>query len=606
MCGITGFFGPYNETHLAAMTRAVAHRGPDDVGTDLRAIAPGATVGLGHRRLSIIDLADGHQPMWTSDGRLGIVFNGEIYNYRSLRSELESEGARFRTNCDTEVILEGWRLRGKRILPAMSGMFALALWDEQAQSFTLARDHCGIKPLYYHEPQPGELLFASEIKPLLPFLDSVEPNLQTLYEFLLYSWTPGPETIFKGIRSLPPGTWAVWSRSSPVVKLQRYVHHPTEQRRLDRTTAAGEFREIFHRAIQRHLVADVPVGINLSGGLDSSAVLATMAQAADCKSIDAFTIGFGLSDDETPYARKVAKHTGANHHVRIVSPERVARDFSTLVCTIEEPIAHPMLQTTFETARLARERVKVVMIGEGADEMFLGYPQYRLLQRPFRYAPRSLLQRAFLDVSCLMPRHGPLAAMLEPDLLDGDVMHAAAHRFDACFRQADVVQGGRTFEFDYPLVANQLMRIDKLTMAFGLEARVPYLDRELVDWSMSLPLELNLDFRQTKAVLRAAMAADLPHEVVQRPKTGKGGTQALLPYLDDLLTTGPLSDLVSAETIRRRGWLNAKATISYLSGRNDFLVRSNPIERRRRMKFLYALAVLEQWAREFVDHRPET
>jgi asparagine synthase (glutamine-hydrolysing) len=605
MCGIAGFYGPYGEAELAAMTRMLAHRGPDGEGLEIRrGVSEPDRVGLGHRRLSIIDLSGGRQPMWSTDGSVGIVFNGEIYNYRDLRRELANEGAQFRTASDTEVIIEGWRLRGPRILPALAGMFAFGLWDNRTRRWIFARDRAGIKPLHYATPHPGALAFASEIKPLLPLLPRVAPNLGAIYDFLLYSWTPGPETVFTGVRHLPPGHWLSWAAGDGEPKPVSFATRRFTRSTLDTRAAAHELRDAFDRAVESHLVADVPVGIALSGGLDSSAVLASMARVHPPRSIDAFTVGFGLADDETPYARQMAEHVGVRHHVRTVPRDRVAQDFAGIVRTIEEPIAHPVLQTTFEMARFVREHVKVALIGEGSDELFLGYPQYRLLTPPFRYAPRHTIQRFYLAMSCLMPTPKEISGMLQPSVFDRERLDASAHRFDHYFLEGDVVNGSQAFEFDNPMVANQLMRIDKLTMAHSIEARVPFLDNDFVDFAFSLPVSFRLGGGVTKAVLREAMAERLPPAILRRPKTGKGGTQALLPYLNGLLVDGPLADLVSRKAIERRGWLDPDRVFSYLAAGRSTFVRHNPIESRRRAKFVYALAVLEQWAREYLDKGP--
>ncbi len=602
MCGIAGFYGPYDRNRLGVITRALAHRGPDDEGLDWQpASTAGMHLGLGHRRLSIIDLGGGHQPMWTADSSLAIVFNGEIYNYRELRTELSQEGAVFRTSSDTEVILEGWRLRGPRILSALSGMFAFAIWNKKDQEWVFARDRAGIKPLYYTLPRSDAVVFASEIKPLLPFLPNRKVNLRALYEFLLFSWTVGPETIFSGVNSLPPGTWARWSPTQPEMRPQRYVSAGTAKYRGTREDAAADLRIIFDRAVQSHLVADVPVGINLSGGLDSSAVLESMSRYCGPETIDAFTVGFGLADDETPFAQLIAQHVGVKHHVSSVPPSRFEEDFATIVRTIEEPIGHPVLQTTYEVARFSREKVKVVMIGEGSDELFLGYPEFSLLRPPFRFAPRDLFRKFFIDVTCLMPSAKDIAGMLRPEFLDRDLLYDVEHKFDRYFRMSDLAEGAQDFEIQNPLVSNQLMRIDKLTMAHGLEARVPFLDQELVEWSRSLPFGYKLNGKVTKAVLRDAMATRLPEAIRHRPKTGKGGTQGLLPYLDRLATTGPLGRLISYDAIDRRGWLKPERVMGYWAQGEAMQVRAHPIERRKRSKFRYSLCVLEQWAREFLD-----
>lgn len=584
------------------MTQTIAHRGPDGEGHDWRpGLRDGESVGIGHRRLAIIDLAGGLQPMWSEDEKVGITFNGEIYNYRELKAELIAEGGRFRTNSDTEVILEGWRLRGERIFEALSGMFAFGIWDGRTNEWILCRDRAGIKPLYYAEPMPGALTFASEVKPLLPLV-GVRPNRQAMYEYLLYSWTPGPQTLFDGISIMPPGSWLRWrpgaTMPTPALYTSQHDRSPVPSTFAD---ASAELRDIFDAAVKSHLVADVPVGINLSGGLDSSAVLASMIRDVNPGAIDAFTIGFGLSDDELPFARTVAEHAGVRHHTVLASPSRIEEDFSRIVRTLEEPIAHPVLQTTFEVARLARQHVKVTMIGEGADELFLGYPQFKLLTPPYSFVPGGLKQQIFMAVACLMPTASQLSNLLNPDLLDRDALAAASHRFDEYFRDPGGDHGAAAFEFDYPMVSNQLMRIDKLTMAHSLEARVPFLDNRLAAWSKRLPTAWKRSSSATKIILRDAMADRLPASIVHRPKTGRRGTQALLPFLNDLLMRGPLAGHVDAETMVRRGLLRPDKVEAYLASASHPTVKWHPIESRRRAKFRYALAVLEQWSREFLD-----
>jgi asparagine synthase (glutamine-hydrolysing) len=602
MCGIAGFYGNLDEQVLLRMTRALAHRGPDGEGHE---ILPGLRepdkVGLGHRRLSLIDLSGGAQPMWSTDRSLAIVFNGEIYNYRELRRELVGEGAKFATASDTEVILEGWRLRGPRILAALSGMFAFGLWEAHKHQWILARDRAGIKPLYFALPQSGSLLFASEIKPLLPLLPEVAINPVALCDYLLYGWVPGPHTMFKGVSHLRPGHYARWRPGDEGITSIAFVERCVRPSALGWEDATALLTQKLDRAVDSHLVADVPVGINLSGGLDSSSVLASMVRLREPSSIEAFTIGFGLADDETPFARTMAEHAGVRHHIRTVSPDRVAQDFAGIVRTIEEPLAHPVLQTTLEAASLAREAVKAVLIGEGADEILLGYPQYFLLDRHFRHLPRSVIQRLYLAVGCLMPPRGRIRRMLDPSLHLEDTLDAAADRFDHYFCRPDLLEGAQAFELENPLVANQLMRIDKLTMAKGLEARVPFLDNELMDFVAGLPVSFKRRNGVTKAVLRRAMRDRLPAAIVDRPKTGKGGTQALLPFMNRLVSHGPLADLISRDSLQRRGWLQADRVLGYLAAGKSTFVRHHPIESRRRAKFAYALAVLEQWAREYLD-----
>ena len=597
MCGIAGFYGPYGEAELRAMTNAIAHRGPDDEGAELvEGLRAPNRVGLGHRRLSIIDLSSGHQPMWSADRTVGIVYNGEIYNYRVLRRELAAAGGQFRTECDTEVIVEGWRLWGAAILPRLEGMFAFGLWDARVGRWVLVRDRWGIKPLYYASPATGTLAFASEIRALKRLMPRLTLNRAVLHDYLHYSWTPGPETMFSGVRHIPPGGVLTWG---PDGETLASFAPAARQQGASRASAAAELRERFDAAVTAHLVADVPVGVTLSGGLDSSAVLAGVVRSVPAQEVDAFTVGFGLADDETPFARRMAEAAGVRHHVRNVAKEKIAADFARIIDILEEPIAHPVLQTTYEAAGLAREHVKVTLIGEGSDELFLGYPQHTLLRAPFAWAPPPLLQRYYMAVACLTPTSGELAAMLRPEMRDDDLIRASAHRFDPLFR-ADAVAGAQAFEIEYPLVANQLARIDKLTMAHSLEARVPFLDNDFAAFARTLPVSMKLRGAVTKAVFRDAMRERLPPEILNRPKAGKGGTQALLPYLNRLLSDGPLASLISREAIGARGWFDPDRVGSYLGDRSLFVQR-HPIESRRRAKFAYMLAVLEQWARIHLD-----
>jgi asparagine synthase (glutamine-hydrolysing) len=602
MCGIAGLYGRFEEKQLQAMVSALAHRGPDGEGIEiLNGLREPERVGLGHRRLSLIDLTGGHQPMWSCDGSLAIVFNGEIYNYRELRQELVDEGAQFGTASDTEVILEGWRLRGARLLQALRGMFAFGMWDVRTREWILARDRAGIKPLYVAHPRAGELAFASEIKPLLPVLPDLRLHGRALADFLLYSWVSGPQTMFDGISHLPPGHVARWAPGDTGLKSVPFQERCPKVIHSGWKQAVSDLRDKLDSAVTSHMVADTPVGINLSGGLDSSAVLASMARLRAPNSIDSFTIGFGLKDDETPFARRMASYLGVRHHVCEVSPDRVSEDFACIIRTLEEPIAHPVLQTTLAAASLARERVKAVLIGEGSDEIFLGYPQYLFMDWPLRHLPHSVVQRLYLGVSCLMPTETQLRVMLDPALDRNNEIEASAHRFDHYFNGTDIVEGMQAFELEHPLVANQLMRIDKLTMAKGLEARVPFLDNDLVDFAFALPVRFKRWMGGTKVILRHAMAERLPAQILRRPKTGKRGTQALLPFLNRLVSQGPLAELISPVSLRRRGWLRAETVLRYLAEAKDGVVRNNPIELRRRMKFAYALAVLEQWAREYLD-----
>jgi asparagine synthase (glutamine-hydrolysing) len=598
MCGIAGFQGNYDEARLRAMTRLMHHRGPDDAGHLMLSSAE-AHVGLGHRRLSIIDLGAGRQPMTNEDGSLHVVFNGEIYNYQTLQARLVQAGHHFATNCDTEVLLHGYEEFGGALVEHLEGMFAFALWDVKDRSWFLARDRFGIKPLYYCEPRLGELAFASEIKPLLPFVGGPQLNLEGLYHFLLHGWVPTTETIFRGIHQLRPAHCMRWKAG------RRDRRRYWRLERTGETHSEAEWAEILRlrldETVRSHLIADVPVGITLSGGLDSSAVLAFMARTANPADIQAFTVGYGLPNDETPYARLAAHHMGVTNHERIVPIERIASVFARMLWHLEEPMAHPVMGTSWFLSEFVREHVKVALIGEGSDELFAGYPHFKLFAAPYSWAPRWLTMRVLPGAAFVMPSAAQAAELLHPDLLDRPLLESVAHAFDSYVEKESLGDGWLRCELEHELVYSQLARIDKLTMAHSVEARVPFLDRAFAETAFNIPFDMKVRGGSQKHILRQAVAPLLPHDIVYRPKTGPKGTQALLPYLMEHVLKGQIRELTSAEAIERRGWFRPDAVQNYLAQADSWWVRHHPIEGRRRLKFAFALATLEQWARMFID-----
>ena len=600
MCGIVGFVGPYDERVLECVTELMHHRGPDDTGYYFaRLEGTGVAVGMGHKRLSIIDLDTGHQPMWTADESLGIVFNGEIYNYRELREQLRSDGCEFQTRSDTEVILHGYAAWGADVCNRLEGMFAFALWDTRQRAWFLARDRFGIKPLYYCEPAPGSFAFASEMKPLLTLLAGAAVNQRALYHYLLYGWCATEETVFRGIRQLPPAHHLHWHDGR--VARQRYWRLENAS---DPTRSEADWCELLRArlsaAVRSHLVADVPVGITLSGGLDSSAVLRMMADATDPARIQAFTVGFGLPNDELPFARRAAESVGVAGHERIESLDQVAADFPRMLWHLEEPLPHPMVGTTYYLARFVREHLKVILVGEGSDELLAGYPHYRLFRFPYRLAPGPLFRRYFFAVAYVMPRARALAGMLHPQWLDRQLLEDVAHHYDSYLQADPSPSGALRFEIENELTANQLMRIDKLMMSHSVEARVPFLDRAFAEAAFRVPFDLKLRGGCEKYILRQSLAGRLPADILMRPKSGARGTQALLPALTTVLRDRMRTALTRA-SLERRGWFQAAGVERFLHQGDGFLVRHHPIERRVRAKFALLLTVLEEWARVFLD-----
>jgi asparagine synthase (glutamine-hydrolysing) len=600
MCGIVGFTGPYDERVLPRATELMHHRGPDDTGYYFARLAgTAAAVGMGHKRLSIIDLDGGHQPMWTADESLGIVFNGEIYNYRELRETLRSAGFVFQTRSDTEVILHGYDAWGADVCNRLEGMFAFAIWDARQRTWFLARDRFGIKPLYYCEPAPGALAFASEAKPLLTLLARTTVNQQAFYHYLLYGWCATEETVFRGIRQLPPAHYLHWHDGR--LDRRRYWRlEDTPDPVRSEEDWCKLLRERLSTAVRSHLIADVPVGITLSGGLDSSAVLRMMADATDPARIQAFTVGFGLPNDELPFARRAAESVGVAGHERIESLEQVAADFPRMLWHLEEPLPHPVLGTTYYLARFVREHVKVVLVGEGSDELLAGYPHYRLFRFPYRLAPGPLFRRYFFSVAYVMPRARVLATLLDPQWLDRPLLEEVAHHYDRYLQTDPPASGALRFEIEHELAANQLMRIDKLMMSHSVEARVPFLDRAFAEAAARVPFDLKLRRGCEKYILRRSLAGRLPADILMRPKSGRRGTQALLPALTTVLRDRMRTALTRA-SLERRGWFQAAAVERFLHQGDGFLVRHHPIERRVRAKFALLLTVLEEWARVFLD-----
>ncbi|HLI43604.1 MAG TPA: asparagine synthase (glutamine-hydrolyzing) [Acidimicrobiales bacterium] len=553
MCGITGVFeygcavGSVTEALLASMRDSLAHRGPDDAGLYL---SEDRRLGLGHRRLSIVDLDHGAQPM---EGRGGVqlVFNGEIYNYPRLRAELESSGARFRTHCDTEVILHLYERHGLRCLDRLVGMFAFALWDPGPRRLLLARDPVGEKPLYWADIG-GRLVFGSEIKALLchPSVPR-EVNTGMLGPFLANLVAPGAETLYQGIHKLRPGTFATCDERG--VQVSRYSAG-LPPRRLEHPSfddAVMKVRSLLETSVHDRLMSDVPVGVLLSGGVDSAALVGLLHERAAATS--SFTVGFPGTNgfDERSEAREIAARFGTDHH-EVALDERAAIGLlPELVHHADEPLADPVCIPLTAVTALARDHgVKVVLAGEGADEVFWGYNGYLgaykrwartrlllsipgpLLQLLATAAARSGRSRRSEHLGAVArgrpgpvhfpvgmtraQRRGTLGALgadpgWEPSDGRGDDDPLATMMFDT-----------QEYELDVRLPELLLMRIDRFSMAHGVEARVPFLDPELIKFAYGLPLEVKLRGMTTKALLKAAVSDLLPSSVLDRPKTGFG------------------------------------------------------------------------------------
>ena len=637
MCGIAGFSGRFDAALLDRMNDAMAHRGPDDAGTSFD-VAAG--VGLAHRRLSIIDLSPrGHQPMADVTGTVAIVYNGEIYNYRELRDELVADGYGFRSDCDTEILLNLYLRDGDKMMDRLNGIYAFAIHDSRDDSLFVVRDGFGVKPLYWAQT-PNGFVFASEIKALLQERSiSRELDHECVRHHLLYLWTPSPLTMLKAVRKLEPGH-ALRVRDGRVEKHWKFYELPYEQPFVDwpKGDAIVQVRKALTRAVERQLVADVPVGAFLSGGLDSSAVVALAQRAMGTEKLQCFTIGFrdpraeveGMAED-LPYAQRVAKHLDVDLHTIYVGPEMVD-ELPNMVFHLDEPQADPAPINALFISRLAREHgIKVLLSGAGGDDVFTGYRRHRALtverywdwlplsarrslafaakhvrpsnefqrrvSKAFRYAhlegdARLASYFQWIDAEQLVP-------VFHPRLRD-EFAHAerspVLSALDALPPNVPPLNRMLYVETKFFLADHNLNYVDKVSMANGVEVRVPLLDPDLVSLVARLPLDYKQRGNTGKWVLRRAMEPYLPREVLYRGKTGFGAPlrnwlrSELAPLVDELL---------SDEAIARRGLFDPRGVRTLVGA-----------DRGRRMDASYtifSMMCIELWCRMFVDRpTPET
>lgn len=541
MCGICGFTGPPRPLLLDRMLESLAHRGPDDVGTH---VSDGVSIGA--RRLAIIDVAGGRQPVTNEDGTIAAALNGEIYNLRELRAMLERRGHRFRSAVDTELIPHLYEEFGPRFVNLVRGMFAIAVWDDRRRRLVLARDRAGEKPLLYASTRAG-LVFASELKALL-----LDPNVPrtvdeaALHHYLTLQYVPGPGTLVTGVHRLAPGHLLVADEGR--YRVERYwdIVPGTEAHSRSREGTVAELRERLEDAVGIQMHADVPVGALLSGGIDSAGIAALMTRAGGGAPPRTFTVGFEeTAYDEREPARVVARALGTDHTELIVGPPTID-DLHTLVWHLDEPVADQAALPTFLIARVAAEHVKVVLTGEGSDELFGGYPRYRWFERALRLervpapigaAAGALLQRAGRDreAHLLLGSQTPLdrhvawteifapasvAAILAPDVAAG-AHRALLEHFDRLLTEwagRPGVEQMMYLDFKTWLPDNILTKADRMTMAASLEARAPYLDQRVIEFAGTVPAARRLRGRETKPLLRAALAGLLPPAAIARRK----------------------------------------------------------------------------------------
>ena len=628
MCGIAGCVGAGPPDVVATMVALLAHRGPDDSGT----WTEGETA-LGMTRLAIIDLHTGRQPMTDASGSLVIVFNGEIYNFRSLRAELEARGRRFRTQSDTEVILGAYAEYGEECVARLRGMFAFAIWDRSRRTLFLARDRLGKKPLYYWH-RGGLFLFASEPKALLRH-PAVSRSLdwKALHHYLAFGYTPAARSIFAAIAKLPPAHTGTLRDGR--LSLRRYwrlpAGMPTSAAQPSLEDAAALVRSHLRESVRLRLESEVPLGVFLSGGVDSSAVVASMREVTSGR-ISTFSVGFGrgfASYDELPYARLVAQRFATDHHEEVLEP-KVAELLAAIVQHFDEPFADSSAVPTFVVAQATARHVKVALTGIGGDEAFGGYPRYLGVRVSERYArlPRALrrtvaavaprlvsesrssrnlgdwVQRfvtgaeapmpdryigwtRFFDDACL----GRLATPALRAKLAGPADEVQRSAFSA-HGHGDSMDGAFRVDLETYLPDDLLTMADRMSMAHSLELRAPFCDHQLIEASLAIPPATKVPGRRLKGLLKTAFADVLPAPVLSHRKQG-----FMIP-LGAWLTTdlrGTLEELLALEKVRARG-LFEPAEVERLKAEHLAGTRMHADR-------LWTLMMAELWIREYLDPR---
>jgi asparagine synthase (glutamine-hydrolysing) len=621
MCGICGIYNagsgePASQVVLERMTHSIAHRGPDDSGF----YCDGA-LGLGFARLSIIDLSGGHQPMSNETGDVWLVFNGEIWNYRTLRSELQAKGHLFRTQSDSETIIHAYEEYGVNCVARLHGMFGFAIWDSTRKRLLLARDRAGKKPLYYTRVD-GDLIFASEIKALLhhPRVKR-EADTQAIADFLSVRYVPGPATLFADIYKVQPGHWLLYENGN--LRSERYwdfTFGETEQRPINEYIEGIQTH--IRRAVAERMMADVPVGAMLSGGVDSSIVTGIMSELTDHK-VKTFAVGFDHPDyNELPYARLVADHFGTDHYELVVKSSDLTAYWPLLTWHRDEPVSEPSDLGVYLVSRLARQHVKVVLSGEGGDELFAGYPKYVVdwLAKYYHILPAAVrdgmitplldhlpysmrkLKTAARNISQPAPQrwmawfgifNGQLKEQLLAEGVKGSIDLDASRAFRRWLEQnpqRDDLSAMLYLDTKIWLPDNLLMKGDKMTMAASLEGRIPLLDHQLIEYAASIPSDIKIRPFRAKYLLKRAFADFLPAPILTRKKMGFNVPTGIWFREEQ---RGFITSLLLSERMRSRGYFNAdfvaRMLREHLEGRTNYQAQ------------LFTLASLELWFRVFID-----
>jgi asparagine synthase (glutamine-hydrolysing) len=632
MCGICGVVGKADEQLIQKMLASIAHRGPDDEGIYIAESTNSERVGLGHRRLSIIDLSPaGHEPMSDAQGEIWLTYNGEIYNFKEIRKELEKRGHKFKSDSDAEVVIYAYREWGLNALAMLNGMFAFAIWDARNNSLLLARDRLGIKPVYYADT-PSGFAFASEIKAILEIPNfKREVDLESLNQFLSFLWTPDPDTLFSGVKKLPPGHFLVYQNGHAEVR-QYWDLEFNEDDTLSETDWVERVREQVERSVRAQMIADVPLGAFLSGGVDSSSIVSLMTGMVSQK-VTTYTFGFKSEDlrydileDDVKYAREIGAKLETDYHESFFEPQ-VMDLLPKLVYHMDEPIADPAAITSYLICKAARERLTVLLSGMGGDEVFAGYPRHiavkiaeaynlipSFISRPLVEAMPASMPGRFNSVfrntkklarSAALPlreRYLGYCTYFKEDekaklysgamnsaTLDFNALAAHQKYFDKVADE-DFVNQMLYVDLKTFLPCLNLTYTDKTSMAASMEVRVPLLDHELVEMAARIPARLKIKGLTRKYVLKKAAEKWLPRNIIYRKKAGFSAP--LRSWLQKDLR-GMVEDLLSESNIKQRGYFDyaevRRLIDDNLAGRED-----NGLK-------IFQLLTLELWHRQFID-----
>ena len=628
MCGVTGFSGNFDLEILKSSINILSHRGPDDHGFY---IDNDKFIGLGHTRLSILDLSkNGHQPMMSSDEKNILVFNGEIYNFKDLKSMLQKEGYNFKSTSDTEVLLYLYQNKGIEFLKMLNGIFSIGIYDVKTNELIIMRDGLGIKPLYYFSDS-NNFAFSSEIKALLPFMEgNTDINFNSINRHLTYLWNPGEDTLFNSIKKVEPGYYLV-IKDGKIKKKNKWFELPQSKKNIKYTNRKDAIMGVTNslkNAVKRQLVSDVPVGAFLSGGLDSSSLVAL---AKDVQKIDCFTIEpFGGSDIDTtndlPYAKEVAKYLKVNLNIVKINSEKLSNDLEQMVWQLDEPLADPAALNVLYIAREAKKMgIKVLLSGSGGDDIYTGYRRHIAFKYDSIVTMMPMILRKqlenftnSLDKRKTMGRR--FSKLFENATLNGDEkiisylkwtqpqvlskLYTKKLKDNVCSAKTDKPMRDFLMEIDdtthpidkmllveqrFFLADHNLIYTDKMSMAAGIEVRVPFLDNEVLEAAAKLPINYKISGANPKWILKKAMEGYLPKNIIYRKKSGFGAPlRRWMKYeLRDMV-----SKYLSRESLTNRGLFNYEEVIKLIND-NDKGINDASYT-------LFSLICIEIWCRRFI------